>query len=68
MPLLGTPIMSVLVLFSVKVVSKCFEQATRVITASEDDNSPVIMVWDLRNARAPEKVKPWVLQKLPMEI
>lgn len=32
-------------------------QATRVITASEDDNSPIIMVWDLRNSRAPEKVK-----------
>jgi len=31
-------------------------QATRVITASEDDNSPIIMVWDLRNSRAPEKV------------
>ena len=31
-------------------------QATRVITSSEDDSSPIIMVWDLRNARAPEKV------------
>lgn len=31
-------------------------QATRLVTASEDDLSPVIMVWDLRNARAPEKV------------
>ena len=31
-------------------------QATRLVTASEDDMSPVIMVWDLRNARAPEKV------------
>jgi hypothetical protein len=27
-----------------------------VITASEDDSSPIVMVWDLRNARAPEKV------------
>ena len=27
------------------------------MTASEDDSSPVIMVWDLRNARAPEKVR-----------
>ena len=27
------------------------------MTASEDDSSPIIMVWDLRNARAPEKVK-----------
>lgn len=26
------------------------------MTASEDDSSPIIMVWDLRNARAPEKV------------
>lgn len=31
-------------------------QATRLVTSSEDDSSPVIMVWDLRNARAPEKV------------
>ncbi|KAF8878677.1 hypothetical protein CPB84DRAFT_1852312 [Gymnopilus junonius] len=29
---------------------------TRLVTASEDDSSPVIMVWDLRNARAPEKI------------
>ena len=27
------------------------------MTASEDDSSPIIMVWDLRNARAPEKVR-----------
>ncbi|KAF6753615.1 hypothetical protein DFP72DRAFT_1010406 [Ephemerocybe angulata] len=32
------------------------DNATRVITASEDDTSPIIMVWDLRNARAPEKI------------
>ncbi|TFK70699.1 hypothetical protein BDN72DRAFT_794932 [Pluteus cervinus] len=32
------------------------ENATRLVTASEDDSSPVIMVWDLRNARAPEKI------------
>ncbi|KAG8718804.1 protein transport protein S31, partial [Ceratobasidium sp. 395] len=32
------------------------ENATRLITASEDDSSPVIMLWDLRNARAPEKI------------
>ncbi|EAU82970.2 structural molecule [Coprinopsis cinerea okayama7 len=32
------------------------DNATRVVTASEDDSSPVIMVWDLRNARAPEKI------------
>jgi hypothetical protein len=31
-------------------------QATRLVTSSEDDASPIIMVWDLRNARAPEKV------------
>ena len=31
-------------------------QSTRLVTASEDDASPVIMSWDLRNARAPEKV------------
>lgn len=33
-------------------------QATRLVTSSEDDSSPIIMVWDLRNARAPEKVCP----------
>ncbi|KAF8631103.1 hypothetical protein AX17_005148 [Amanita inopinata Kibby_2008] len=32
------------------------DNATRVVTASEDDTSPIIMVWDLRNARAPEKI------------
>ncbi|KAF8130393.1 hypothetical protein EV363DRAFT_1432273, partial [Boletus edulis] len=32
------------------------DNATRLVTASEDDTSPVIMVWDLRNARAPEKI------------
>ncbi|WVR04848.1 hypothetical protein IAU60_001860 [Kwoniella sp. DSM 27419] len=31
------------------------DQATRLITASEDDESPIIMLWDLRNTRAPEK-------------
>jgi len=31
-------------------------QATRLVTASDDDSSPVILVWDLRNANAPEKV------------
>ncbi|KAI6121093.1 hypothetical protein F5141DRAFT_1087648 [Pisolithus sp. B1] len=30
--------------------------STRLVTASEDDISPVVMVWDLRNARAPEKI------------
>ncbi|KAF8878680.1 hypothetical protein CPB84DRAFT_1852314 [Gymnopilus junonius] len=28
---------------------------SRLVTASEDDSSPLIMIWDLRNARAPEK-------------
>ncbi|KAK8847643.1 hypothetical protein IAR55_005502 [Kwoniella newhampshirensis] len=32
------------------------EQATRLITSSEDDESPIIMLWDLRNTRAPEKI------------
>ncbi|KAF5374573.1 hypothetical protein D9757_010187 [Collybiopsis confluens] len=32
------------------------DNATRLVTASKDDSSPVIMVWDLRNARAPEKI------------
>ena len=31
-------------------------KATRLITSSEDDDSPVIMLWDLRNTRAPERV------------
>ncbi|KAG0245349.1 protein transport protein S31 [Mortierella sp. GBA43] len=29
--------------------------ATQIITATEDDNNPVILVWDLRYAHAPEK-------------
>jgi protein transport protein SEC31 len=33
------------------------DNATRLVTASEDDQSPIIMLWDLRNARAPEKVR-----------
>lgn len=32
------------------------EVPTRLVTASDDDASPVIMLWDLKNARAPEKV------------
>ncbi|KAI9298125.1 WD40 repeat-like protein [Neoconidiobolus thromboides FSU 785] len=32
------------------------DSATQLVTASEDDNNPVIMLWDLRNANAPEKV------------
>ncbi|RKP26201.1 WD40-repeat-containing domain protein, partial [Syncephalis pseudoplumigaleata] len=30
--------------------------ATQLVTASEDDGNPVILTWDLRNARAPEKI------------
>ena len=30
--------------------------ATRPMTSTEDDNSPVVMVWDLRNAQALERV------------
>ncbi|ODO08572.1 protein transporter SEC31 [Cryptococcus wingfieldii CBS 7118] len=32
------------------------ENPTRLITSSEDDESPIIMLWDLRNTRAPEKI------------
>ncbi|CAK9779733.1 hypothetical protein CC85DRAFT_76158 [Cutaneotrichosporon oleaginosum] len=32
------------------------EQATRLVTASEDDESPIVMMWDLRNTRAPERI------------
>ncbi|CAL1708455.1 unnamed protein product [Somion occarium] len=32
------------------------DNATRLVTSSEDDTSPIIMMWDLRNARAPEKI------------
>ncbi|KAK9717564.1 protein transport protein S31 [Basidiobolus ranarum] len=32
------------------------DNATQLVTASEDDNNPVIMMWDLRNAHAPEKI------------
>ncbi|KAF7319788.1 Nucleoporin-interacting protein [Mycena kentingensis (nom. inval.)] len=32
------------------------DNATRLVTALEDDQSPIIMLWDLRNARAPEKI------------
>ncbi|PWN18074.1 hypothetical protein BCV69DRAFT_301531 [Microstroma glucosiphilum] len=30
--------------------------STRLATASEDDSSPIIMLWDLRMVRAPEKI------------
>lgn len=32
------------------------ERGTRVITACEDDSSPYILVWDLRNYRTPERI------------
>lgn len=32
------------------------DQATRLVTASEDDESPIILLWDLRNTRAPERI------------
>ncbi|KAK9479297.1 hypothetical protein V1514DRAFT_328986 [Lipomyces japonicus] len=32
------------------------DNSTKLITASEDDSSPVILLWDLRNANAPEKI------------
>lgn len=32
------------------------DNSTKLLTASEDDASPVILLWDLRNANAPERV------------
>ncbi|CAI2182159.1 8380_t:CDS:10 [Funneliformis geosporum] len=32
------------------------DNATQIITASEDDMNPVIVIWDVRNAHAPEKI------------
>ncbi|KAJ1976702.1 protein transport protein S31, partial [Dimargaris xerosporica] len=32
------------------------DNATQLVTATEDDNNPVIMMWDLRNAHAPERI------------
>ncbi|KAJ2352624.1 protein transport protein S31, partial [Coemansia sp. RSA 2673] len=31
------------------------QSATQLVTASSDDNNPVIMLWDLRNAQAPSQ-------------
>ncbi|KAJ2730810.1 protein transport protein S31, partial [Coemansia sp. BCRC 34962] len=31
------------------------QSATQLVTASSDDSSPVVMLWDLRNAQAPSK-------------
>ena len=38
------------------LLTPLFVQATRLVTSSEDDMSPIVMVWDLRNARAPERI------------
>ncbi|KAJ3404897.1 hypothetical protein CcCBS67573_g03486 [Chytriomyces confervae] len=32
------------------------DSPTQIVTASDDDANPVILMWDLRNSRAPEKV------------
>ncbi|KAJ3030236.1 protein transport protein S31 [Rhizophlyctis rosea] len=32
------------------------ELPTQVVTASDDDHNPVLLIWDLRNASAPERV------------
>ena len=31
-------------------------QATQIVTASDDDQNPVISLWDLRHAHSPEKI------------
>ncbi|KAJ3169039.1 protein transport protein S31 [Irineochytrium annulatum] len=31
------------------------DSATQIVTVADDDNSPVLLMWDLRNARAPER-------------
>ena len=33
------------------------ENPTKLVTASEDDANPIIMLWDLRQAMAPERVR-----------
>ncbi|KAJ3406976.1 protein transport protein S31 [Chytriomyces hyalinus] len=32
------------------------DSPTQIVTASDDDSNPVVLMWDLRNSRAPEKV------------
>ncbi|KAJ1926177.1 protein transport protein S31 [Tieghemiomyces parasiticus] len=32
------------------------DNATQLVTATEDDQNPVVMMWDLRNAQAPERI------------
>lgn len=44
------------------------DNATRLVTASEDDQSPIIMLWDLRNARAPEKVRVLIQLTYPAQL
>ena len=31
-------------------------QATQIATVADDDQHPIVLIWDLRNARAPERV------------
>lgn len=56
MTLHGIPTMYVVFHSSGHTINLVWGQATRLVTSSEDDTSPIIMVWDLRNARAPEKI------------
>lgn len=35
----------------------CLRQPTKLVTASDDDHSPVILLWDLRNWKEPERVR-----------
>lgn len=39
------------------------EQQTKLITAIPDDTNPVILMWDLRNSHAPERVSFHVPQR-----
>ncbi|KAI0784083.1 hypothetical protein C8Q75DRAFT_781234 [Abortiporus biennis] len=55
-PTYGMPSMAVGGRRGMSAVAWHPDNATRLVTASEDDASPIIMVWDLRNARAPEKI------------
>ena len=41
------------------------DQQTKLITAIPDDTSPVILMWDLRNSHAPERVGPPSLRRHP---
>lgn len=46
-------------ILTIRSINNCMK-ATRLVTSSEDDASPIVMAWDLRNARAPEKVMYWL--------